>query len=108
MISPMYLCPACNTKAFVASASSPSGYLIGCCMNCNNTAQIKKPAQQSRKPGPKPKGYIKVLVGIPAEYLELMKWNNERCGGLNPVNEQIRQAIRGMLCGLVYISLLKS
>lgn len=59
------------------------------------------------KPGPKPKGYVKVLVNIPAEYLALMKWNNETCGGLNPVNEQIRQAIRGMLCGLIYISLLK-
>jgi len=58
-------------------------------------------------PGPKPKGYIKVLVNIQPEYLELMRWKNEECGGLNPVSEQIRQAIRGHLCGLVYISLLK-
>ena len=60
-----------------------------------------------RKTGPKPKGYVKVLVNIPAEYLALMKWQNEKCGGLNPVSEQIRQAIRGMLCGLIYINLLK-
>jgi len=60
------------------------------------------------KPGPKPRGYVKVLVNIPAEYLELMKWKNEECGGRNSVNEQIRTAIRGMLCGLIYISLLKS
>jgi hypothetical protein len=59
------------------------------------------------KPGPKPRGYVKVLVNIPAEYLELMRWKNEECGGLNPVSEQIRQAIRGHLCGLIYISLLK-
>ena len=59
------------------------------------------------KPGPKSKGYVKVLVNIPPEHLELMKWENEKCGGLNPVGEQIRQAIRAQLCGLVYISLLK-
>lgn len=61
-----------------------------------------------KKSGPKPKGYVKVLVGIPPEHLELMKWKNEECGGLNPVSEQIRQAIRGHLCGLIYISLFKS
>lgn len=61
-----------------------------------------------KKPGPKPKGYVKVLVSLPAEYLELMKWKNEECGGLYSVNEQIRQAVRGALCGLIYISLLKS
>jgi len=59
------------------------------------------------KPGPKPKGYVKILVNVPKEYIELMKWNNEKCGGLNPVSEQIRQAIRGALSGLIYISLLK-
>ena len=37
------------------------------------------------KPGPKPRGYVKVLVNIPAEYLELMKWKNEECGGRNSV-----------------------
>lgn len=58
-------------------------------------------------PGPKPKGYIKVLVNIPAEYLAIMKIKNEQCGGLNSVNAQIRAAIRGHLCGLVYTSLLK-
>lgn len=59
------------------------------------------------RPGPKPRGYVKVLVNIPRAHLELMKWKNEECGGLNSVNEQIRQAVRGYLCGLVYISLLK-
>lgn len=58
-------------------------------------------------PGPKPKGFVKVLVNIPAEYLVVMKINNEQCGGLNSVSEQIRAAIRGHLCGLVYASLLK-
>lgn len=59
------------------------------------------------RPGPKPRGYVKVLVNIPAEYVELMKWKNEQCGGMYSVSEQIRSAIRGMLCGLVYISLVK-
>jgi hypothetical protein len=59
------------------------------------------------KPGPKPKGYVKVLVNLPAEYVELMKIKNEQCGGLNSVSEQIRAAVRGHLCGLIYISLLK-
>jgi hypothetical protein len=47
-------------------------------------------------------------VDIPEFYLAAMKKKNEECGGLYPVNEQIRQAIRGMLCGLIYISLLKT
>ena len=59
-------------------------------------------------PGPKPKGYVKVLVNIPVEYLAIMKIKNEQCGGMNSVSEQIRIAIRGHLCGLVYASLLKS
>jgi hypothetical protein len=63
---------------------------------------------RSWKPGPKPKGYVKVLVDIPEFYLVAMKKKNEECGGLYPVNEQIRRAIRGMLCGLIYISLYKS
>jgi hypothetical protein len=58
-------------------------------------------------PGPKPKGYVKFLVNVPSEYMEIMKWNNELCGGNNPVSEQIRQAIRGSLCGLVYANLVK-
>lgn len=59
------------------------------------------------KPGPKPKGYVKILVNLPIEYLELMRWKNEECGGCNSVSEQIRQAVRGALCGLIYISLVK-
>ena len=57
------------------------------------------------KPGPKPKGYV--MVNIPVAYLEIMKAKNEQCGGLLPISEQIRQAIRGALCGLRYISLFK-
>lgn len=60
------------------------------------------------RPGPKPKGYVKVLVNLPAEYIVIMKIKNEQCGGLNPVSEQIRAAVRGHLCGLIYASLLKS
>jgi hypothetical protein len=59
------------------------------------------------KPGPKPKGYVKVLVNLPAEYVAAMKAKNDECGGLNPMSEQIRMAVRGALCGLIYISLLK-
>lgn len=60
-----------------------------------------------KKPGPPPKGYVKVLVNLPAAYLAAMKARNTECGGLYPVSEQIRTAVRGHLCGLIYISLLK-
>lgn len=60
-----------------------------------------------KKSGQKPQGYVKVLVNLPAEYVALMKAKNETCGGLLPVNQQIRDAVRGALCGLIYISLLK-
>jgi len=61
-----------------------------------------------QKTGPKPHGYVKILVNVPAEYLAIMKAKNEKCGGLNPVSEQVRQAIRGALCRLIYINLLKN
>jgi hypothetical protein len=70
-------------------------------VNVNGDKHIRK-----WKPGPKPKGYVKVLVNLPAEYIAIMKIKNEECGGLNPISEQIRTAVRGHLCGLVYISLL--
>lgn len=60
-----------------------------------------------KKSGPKSMGYVKVLVNLPVAYIALMKEKNEQCGGLLPVNQQIRDAVRGALCGLVYISLLK-
>lgn len=60
-----------------------------------------------KKSGPKPKGYVKMLVNIPVAYVAAMKAKNAECGGLYPVSEQIRAAIRGQLCGLIYISLLK-
>lgn len=61
-----------------------------------------------KKSGPQPKGYVKVLVNIPVAYLAAMKAQNAECGGGYSVSEQIRMAIRGQLCGLIYISLLKS
>lgn len=66
-----------------------------------------KKSLRTWKPGPKPQGYVKILVNIPVEYLAVMKYKNEQCGGLNPVSQQIRDAIRGHLCGLIYTSLLK-
>lgn len=60
------------------------------------------------RPGPKPQGYVKVLVNLPPEYLAAMQIKNEQCGGMLSVNQQIRDAVRGYLCGLVYISLVKS
>ena len=57
------------------------------------------------KPGPKPRGFVRVLVDIPAEHLAVMQYRREECGGLLSVNQQIRDAIRGHLCGLVYMSL---
>ena len=60
------------------------------------------------KPGPKARGYIRVLVDMPPEYVEQMRWINEDCGGRLAVNEQIRRAVRAYLCGLVYINLVKS
>ena len=55
-------------------------------------------------PGPKPQGFVKVLVNIPAEHLAVMQFVNHQCGGMMPVSQQIRDAIRANLCGLVYIS----
>ena len=59
------------------------------------------------KPGPKSRGYVKVLVNLPPEYVAVMKAKNDECGGCNSMSEQIRQAVRGALCGLIYTSLLK-
>jgi hypothetical protein len=68
----------------------------------NGTKRIR-----SWRPGPKPRRYVKILINIPQEYLAIMKIKNEECGGLNPVSQQIRSAIRGHLCGLIYTSLFK-
>jgi len=51
--------------------------------------------------------YKKILVRVPMEYYEMMKWQNELCGGMNSVTEQIRESIRASLCGCVYTQLLK-
>lgn len=61
----------------------------------------------AKKSGPKPKGYVVLSVRLPAYYVAAMKAANEECGGKMSVNEQIRRAVCGMLCGLVYASLLK-
>lgn len=62
-----------------------------------------------KKPGPKPSGYVPVLVEMPVEYLALLRWRRDDCGGLLPVNEQIRRAVRAyLLDGLVYINPVKS
>lgn len=58
-----------------------------------------------KKPGPRPRGYIKLLVNIPVAHVEMMKWKNEQRGGTLSVNEQIRRAVRNALCGQVYINL---
>lgn len=61
--------------------------------------------RKSWTPGPKPKGYRKILVRIPEAHAVLMEIENEKCGGMLSVNEQIRRAIRArLLGGLVYIS----
>lgn len=73
-----------------------------------HTADGKSYRVACRKPGPKPHGYVKVLVNLPVAHLELMRIRNEECGGMNSVNEQIRAAVRGYLCGLVYISLVNT
>lgn len=61
-----------------------------------------------KKSGPKPKGYVKILVRLPAAHVAAMSAKNAECGGMYSVNQQVRDAVRGMLCGLIYISLLKS
>ena len=61
-----------------------------------------------KKKGRPSRGYVKVLVNLPAAHVEAMRWQNEKCGGNLSVNEQIRTAVRGMLCGLVYTQLVKS
>lgn len=60
-----------------------------------------------KRSGHNPKDYKQILIRIPVEYLEIMRWENEKCAGKYPVNDQVRLAIRGMLCGLMYINLLK-
>ncbi len=56
-------------------------------------------------PGPRPCGLVGVHAEIPPEHLAVMKVRNAECGGMLPVNEQIRRAIRAYLVdGLVYTS----
>lgn len=68
-----------------------------------------KPYRKTWKPGPTPKDYVSVHAEIPLAYLIAMKNRNAECGGLYPVNEQIRRAIYAyLLDGLVYTNPLKS
>jgi len=61
-----------------------------------------------KKKGRKPRGYVKVLVNLPAAHVEAMKWQNEKCGGKRSVSQQVRDAVRSALCGCVYTELYKS
>ena len=61
-----------------------------------------------KKKGRKPRGYVKVLVNLPAAHVEVMKWQNEKCGGKRSVSQQVRDAVRAALCGCVYTQLVKS
>lgn len=49
----------------------------------------------------KSRGMIKVLVRIPPEHLAVMEYIKAQTGGVVGINEQIRDAIRSSLCGLV-------
>ena len=46
------------------------------------------------RPGPKPRGLIGVHAEMPLEYLAALRARNAECGGMLPVNEQIRRAVR--------------
>ena len=61
-----------------------------------------------KKKGRPPRGYVKVLVNLPAAHVEVMKWQNEKCGGKRSVSQQVRDAVRAALCGCVYTQLYKS
>ena len=51
------------------------------------------------------KRYLRQCADIPADHLAVMQYRRDECDGLLSVNQQIRDAIRGHLCGLVYIGL---
>ncbi len=61
-----------------------------------------------KKKGRPSRGYVKVLVNLPAAHVEAMKWQNEKCGGKRSVSQQVRDAVRAALCGCVYTELYKS
>lgn len=78
-------------------------------MNKIKTTATGEKYRKSWTPGPKPKGYRKILVRIPEVYVLLMEIENEKCGGMLSVNEQIRRAVRArLLGGWVYTHLGKS
>ena len=33
------------------------------------------------EPGPKPRGFVRVLVDVPAEHLAVMQYRRDQCGG---------------------------
>jgi len=70
------------------------------------TGETKR--RNHRRKGRKPLGMTKLLIRLPTAHVEAMRWENERCGGRMSVNSQVRAAVRGMLCGLVYTQLVKS
>ena len=61
--------------------------------------------RHSFTPGPKPQGFVRVLVDIPATHLAVMQARRAECGTWLSVNQQIRDAIRNDLHGgFVYTS----
>jgi len=72
------------------------------------TVTSEKIKRLHKNKGRKPRGYVKVLVNLPAAHAEAMKWQNEKCGGKRSVSQQVRDAVRSALCGCVYTELYKS
>ena len=63
-------------------------------MRAYGTVDGKTLRFDGNKPGPKTRGYVDVHAELLPEYLAAMKAKNAECGGLLPVNEQIRRAAR--------------
>ena len=56
------------------------------------------------QPGPKPQGFVRVLVDIPATHLAVMRARKAACPWMS-VNQQIRDAVQAHLQGgFVYMS----
>ena len=66
-----------------------------------NGRKDKTPTQKERPQASR-------LVNLPAAHVEAMKWQNEKCGGKRSVSQQVRDAVRSVLCGCVYTELYKS
>ena len=71
----------------------------------DGTSQTFRRPKQGRH---KTRDYVVIRLRVPVEHHELMKWENEKCGGNLSVTSQIQAAIRAALCGCVYTQLLKT